>query len=196
MQPFLQRQRPSQVSGESPRCSPSPSNLAGFKCHLVILSPQHQAAAEMSLLTFQLSSCCLLPSSLGVSSWSLWLTKGSTEVSACILVLPTPHSLSVLGLYLLIAAALIAPNFDHCPLSSSVIFCSSSEPGHPSVLALDYQFQLSQQPQTLTFDSSTHLFTILCSSSAKSETYPPWGEGVNESCLWQNRICGHSLISL
>lgn len=162
----------------------------------VILSPQHQAAAEMSLLTFQLSSCCLLPSSLGVSSWSLWLTKGSTEVSACILVLPTPHSLSVLGLYLLIAAALIAPNFDHCPLSSSVIFCSSSEPGHPSVLALDYQFQLSQQPQTLTFDSSTHLFTILCSSSAKSETYPPWGEGVNESCLWQNRICGHSLISL
>lgn len=38
----------------------------------VILSPQHQAAAEMSLLTFQLSSCCLLPSSLGVSSWSLW----------------------------------------------------------------------------------------------------------------------------
>lgn len=130
---------------------------------------RQQLKCLCSLFSFPAAVCFRAPWVSQVGAFEIqYSAKGSAEVSTCILVLPSPHGLSVLGLYLLIAAALIVPNFDHCPLSSSMIFCLSSAPGHPSVLALDYQFQLSQQPQTLTFDSSTHLFTILCLSSA------PW----------------------
>lgn len=66
---FLLRDRPSPVSGESPRCSPGPSNLAGLKCHLVSLTPGSSWNFSAHLSTFHLLFASEL---LGVSSWSLW----------------------------------------------------------------------------------------------------------------------------
>lgn len=91
-----------------------------------------------------------------------------------------PHlGLSVLGLYLLIPAALTPPNVAHCPLSPSIYYVLlSSAPVLLSLVALYYQFQLSQQRQTLTFDSLACLFTIctwalhLC--TLQSVKYPYW----------------------
>lgn len=150
----------------------------------VILSPQHQAATEMSVLTYQPSSCCLLLSSFVSRVWVFdiqYSAKGSAGVSIHIWMLcPPPHlGLSVLGLYLLIPAALTPPNVAHCPLSPSIYYVLlSSAPVLLSLVALYYQFQLSQQRQTLTFDSLACLFTIctwalhLC--TLQSVKYPYW----------------------
>lgn len=92
----------------------------------VIVSPQHQAAAEISLLTFQPSSCCLLLSTLVSQVGAFEIQSSAKGAQEFLLIfwcsVPPPPGLLVLGLYLLIPVALTASNFDHWPLSPSIYY--------------------------------------------------------------------------